>query len=96
MLDRQTAAFSSWHFPHTYTPEQVAAGEAELKVPTEWTPGTVNVELNEEFFGKLFEGRRKNLVRDDMYCRFSSRSRSFIVLVPSLLVVIKNTICILI
>ena len=60
-------AFSRWQYPHTLTAEQKAEREAKSKEHQERPEGS-NRELMDEFFGQLFEGRRKWIVPEETFC----------------------------
>jgi GNAT superfamily N-acetyltransferase len=61
---------SKWWYPHTLTPEQVAAGVGIDGLPENWPPGT-EVGLANEFMGKILETRAKNLNYEKEYCKLT-------------------------
>jgi hypothetical protein len=60
---------SKWWFPYTLTPEQEAAGVGESKLPKSWPKGA-EVDLCNDFFGKIYESRKRLLNHEKDYCEF--------------------------
>lgn len=60
-------AFAKWQYPYTLTAEQ-AAEKKELDEGMEPWPEGANVELCDEFWGKLKAGREKWIERDKDFC----------------------------
>lgn len=63
-------AFSRWQYPYTLTPEQKAEKEEkeEMRKRYHEFPEGSNKELQEEFFRKLMEGRKRFIVPEKTYC----------------------------
>ena len=64
-------AFARWQYPYTLTPEQKAEKEVkdeQRKRYNEFPEGS-NKELQEEFFKKLVEGRKRFIVPEKTYCK---------------------------
>lgn len=60
-------AFAKWQYPYTLTAEQAAEKE-EVDGATELWPEGANVELCEEFWGKLRAGRKKWIRHEKDFC----------------------------
>jgi len=67
---RRIVAMSKWWFPYTLTPEQEAAGVGSNKLPRTYPEGAVSALAN-EYFGDLFEKRKKYIHHETQYCMFS-------------------------
>lgn len=66
-------AFAKWWFPHSLTPAQQAEEEYEESNPEALPPG-FNVALCEDFDRQLVGGRKKWIIKSDMYCKLHSPS----------------------
>lgn len=66
---RSMVAFAKWQYPYRLTAEQAAEKEAVDEGVEAWPEGA-NVELCEEFWGKLKAGREKWIEREKDFCEF--------------------------
>ena len=73
---RKTVAFSAWQYPHTLTEEQKKEDEAKKNSTKSDPPEGSQNALIDEFFTKLFAGRKKWIVPEKTFCKFNfSRSK---------------------
>ncbi len=81
-------AFAKWQYPYTLTAEQ-AAEKKELDEGMEPWPEGANVELCDEFWGKLKAGREKWIEREKDFCEllFSWRAVGWVLEVVSFAVI---------
>ena len=63
-------AFARWQYPYSLTPEQKAEKEEkdEMRKRYHEFPEGSNKELQEEFFKKLMDGRKRFIVPEKTYC----------------------------